>query len=103
MIEHQTVETLAQGATPLQITCLVVLGAILACALIGICIYLIHLHIGNLPDDLKTLSAAVVRLESRLWSHEEINDSIEKKANEAISAHVDKWHLSKTQIIGESK
>ena len=74
--------TVTQGATPVQIVTLVVLGVIALGVVIGIVKWAIDLKLGTLPQDLKeiqksldTLKNDMIRLDSKLWSEADIQQA----------------------------
>lgn len=84
--------TVTQGATPVQIVTLIVLGIIALGVIIGVVRWVIDLKLGTLPADLKeirqslgTLKADMVRLESKLWS----TDDIEQAMKATIAEHIE--------------
>ena len=84
--------TVTQGATPVQIVTLVVLGVIALGVVIGIVKWVIDLKLGTLPQDLKeiqksldTLKNDMIRLDSKLWSEADIQQAM----NAAIKEHIE--------------
>ena len=79
------------GATPVQIITLVVLGVIALGFIVGIVKWVIDLKLGTLPQDLKdiqrsleTLKNDMIRLESKLWSTEDIEQAMDAAIKEHI-------------------
>lgn len=84
--------TVTQGATPVQIVTLVVLGVIALGVVVGIVKWVIDLKLGTLPQDLKeiqksldTLKNDMIRLDSKLWSEADIQQAM----NAAIKEHIE--------------
>ena len=84
--------TVTQGATPVQIVTLVVLGVIALGVVVGIVKWVIDLKLGTLPQDLKEIQKSLdalqkdmVRLDSKLWSTEDIQQAM----NAAIKEHIE--------------
>ena len=84
--------TVTQGATPVQIVTLVLLGIIALGTVVGIVKWVIDLKLGSLPQDLKeiqksldTLKSDLIRLDSKLWSTEEIAQTMDA----AIKDHIE--------------
>lgn len=84
--------TVTQGATPIQIVTLVVLGVIALGVVVGIVKWVIDLKLGTLPQDLKeiqksldTLKNDMIRLDSKLWSEADIQQAM----NAAIKEHIE--------------
>ena len=84
--------TVSQGATPVQIVTLVVLGVIALGVVVGIVKWVIDLKLGTLPQDLKeiqksldTLKNDMIRLDSKLWSEADIQQAM----NAAIKEHIE--------------
>ena len=85
--------TVTQGATPVQIVTLVVLGVIALGVVVRIVKWVIDLKLGTLPADLKdiqksldTLKSDIVRLDSKLWS----TDDIQREIKAAITDHIER-------------
>ena len=83
---------ITQGATPVQIITLVVLGIIALGVVVGIVKWVIDLKLGSLPQDLKeiqksldTLKNDMIRLDSKLWSEADIQQAM----NAAIKQHIE--------------
>ena len=88
--EH--IASLAQGATPMQIVILVLLGIIALGVIVGIVRWVIDLKLGTLPADindirasLSTLKADIARLEGKLWDKEDI----QREMKAAIADHIE--------------
>ena len=84
--------TVTQGATPVQIVTLVVLGVLALGVVVGIVKWVIDLKLGTLPQDLKeiqksldTLKNDMIRLDSKLWSEADIQQAM----NAAIKEHIE--------------
>ena len=76
----------------MQIITLVLLGVIAIGVIIGVVRWVIDLKLGTLPQDLKeirlslgTLKSDMVRLESKLWS----TDDIQRAMNAALKDHIE--------------
>ena len=85
--------TVTQGATPVQIVTLVVLGVIALGVVVGIVKWVIDLKLGTLPQDintireaLETLKTDIARLEGKLWDKEDI----QREMKSAIADHIEK-------------
>lgn len=92
-ITPENLVQVTEGATPIQIVMLVLLGIIAFGAIIGIVKWVIDLKLGTLPQDLKeirqslgTLKSDMVRLDSKLWSIDDIDRAMKAK----IAEHVEK-------------
>ena len=73
-ITPEQLVTVTQGATPVQIVTLVVLGVIALGVVVGIVKWVIDLKLGSLPGDLReiqksldALKTDMARLEGKLW------------------------------------
>ena len=85
--------TVTQGATPVQIVTLIVLGVIALGIVIGIVKWVIDLKLGTLPGELSnirtsldTLKYDIARLEGKLWDKEDIQRALRS----AIADHIEK-------------
>lgn len=85
--------TVTQGATPLQIIILVLLGVIALGVIIGVVKWVIDIKLGTLPQDintireaLETLKTDIARLEGKLWDKEDI----QREMKSAIADHIEK-------------
>ena len=83
--------TVTQGATPVQIITLVVLGIIAFGVVVGIVKWVIDIKLGTLPQDLNAirqslgdLKSDMVRLDSKLWSTEDIAQAMDAAIKEHI-------------------
>ena len=84
--------TITQGATPVQIVILVLLGIIALWTIISVVRWVIGLKLGTLPQDLKeiqksldTLKTDMARLEGKLWDKEDI----QREMKAAIVDHIE--------------
>ena len=84
--------SVTQGATPLQIVTLGLLGVIALGVVIGIVKWIIDIKLGTLPQDLKdirksldTLKTDMARLEGKLWDKEDI----QREMKAAIVDHIE--------------
>jgi len=84
--------TVTQGATPVQIITLVVLGIIAFGFIFAFGKWVIDLKLGTLPQDLKeiqksldTLKTDMARLEGKLWDKEDI----QREMKAAIVDHIE--------------
>ena len=93
--------SVTQGATPIQIVTLVVLGIIALGVVIGIVKWVIDLKVGALPADLNeirksldVLKTEIARLEGKLWDKEDI----QREMKAAIADHIEKcpYHHERT-------
>lgn len=84
--------TITQGATPVQIITMVLLGILALGTIIAIVRWVIDLKLGTLPQDLKeirtsldTLKNDVTKLDSKLWS----DADIQRAMNAALKDHIE--------------
>lgn len=84
--------TVTQGATPVQIVTLVLLGIIALGTVVGIVKWVIDIKLGTLPQDLKdiqksldALKTDMARLEGKLWDKEDI----QREMKAAIADHIE--------------
>ena len=91
-ITPENLVTVTQGATPVQIVTLVLLGIIAFGAVVGIVKWVIDLKLGTLPQDLKEirnsldkLQKDMIQLDSKLWS----TDDIQREIKAAIAEHIE--------------
>jgi len=84
--------TITQGATPVQIITMVLLGILALGAVIAVVRWVIDLKLGTLPQDLKeirtsldTLKNDVTKLDSKLWS----DSDIKRAMDAAIKDHIE--------------
>ena len=89
--EHMV--TITQGATPVQIITMVLLGILALGAIIAVVRWVIDLKLGTLPQDLKeirtsldTLKNDVTKLDSKLWSDGDIKQAMDA----AIKDHIER-------------
>lgn len=92
--------TLTQGATPLQIVTLVILGVIALGVIIGIVKWVIDLKLGTLPadiskinDTLSGLKSNLVRVEDKLWN----DTDIRREIRAAIADHMEHCPLHRRE------
>ena len=85
--------TITQGATPVQIITMVLLGILALGAIIAVVRWVIDLKLGTLPQDLKeirtsldTLKNDVTKLDSKLWSDGDIKQAMDA----AIKDHIER-------------
>ncbi len=85
--------TVTQGATPVQIVTLVVLGIIAFGVVVGIVKWVIDIKLGTLPQDLNAIRHSLgdlkndmVRLDSKMWS----TDDIQREIKSAITDHIER-------------
>lgn len=85
--------SVTQGATPVQIITMVLLGIIAFGAVIAVVRWVIDLKLGMLPQDLKeirasldTLKTDMTRLDSKLWSEADIQQAV----SAALREHIEK-------------
>ena len=85
--------TVTQGATPLQIVILILLGVIALCFTFWLVKWVIDLKMGTLPNDISkiresmaTLQADLNKIEAQLWSP---ND-VQREIKAALMEHVEK-------------
>ena len=85
--------TVTQGATPVQIVTLVVLGIIAFGMIVGIVKWVIDIKLGALPGELSsireslaTLKTDLAKIEGKLWS----KDDIQREIKAAIADHIEK-------------
>jgi len=99
-ITPENLVTITQGATPLQIVTLVVLGVIALGVVIGIVKWVIDIKLGTLPNDisgiresLANLKTDLAKIEGKLWS----KDDIQREIKAAIAEHIEKcpYHHTK--------
>ena len=84
--------TVTQGATPVQIVTLVVLGVIALGVVVGIVKWVIDLKVGTLPadisairEDLTALKLQLSDIRGELWS----KDEVDARVSAAIKAHIE--------------
>lgn len=84
--------TVTQGATPVQIITMILLGILALGTIIAVVRWVIDLKLGTLPQDLKdirtsldTLKNDVTKLDAKLWSDGEINTAMDA----AIKDHIE--------------
>ena len=84
--------TVTQGATPLQIVILVLLGLIALGVIIGVVRWVIDLKMGTLPSDisgiretLTRVQSDLTRIEAQLWSP----DQVRREIKAALMEHVE--------------
>lgn len=87
-----TAETLATGASPVQIIILVILGCLLMWAIFRFVQWMIDVKVGELPTDMKetrsevsNITKKLTQIEGKLWSSEEI----EREMNSCIYKHAE--------------
>lgn len=85
--------TVTQGATPVQIVTLILLGIIALGVIIGIVKWIVDLKLGTLPHDINTirnslvgLDKKLVEIDGKLWS----DDDIRREIKSAIADHMEK-------------
>lgn len=83
--------TVTQGATPLQIAILVMLGIIALGVVIGVVKWVIDLKLGTLPSDLtairselKEIGVKIAELHGELWTEDDVNNRIKSALKEHI-------------------
>lgn len=91
-VTPENLVTITQGATPLQIAILVILGIIALGVVIGIVKWVIDIKLGTLPADisairkeLKELGLQIAKLQGDLWS----KDEVDNRVNAAIKEHIE--------------
>ena len=84
--------TITQGATPVQIITMVLLGILVLGAVIAVVRWVIDLKLGTLPQDLKEIRTSldalkndVTKLDSKLWS----DSDIKRAMDAAIKDHIE--------------
>ena len=84
--------TVTQGATPLQIVILILLGALAIIGVVWLCKWLVELKMGTLPadiskinDSLTTLKADFSEMNGKLWS----KDDVDTRIGNAIKDHIE--------------
>lgn len=92
-ITPEQLVTVTQGATPVQIVTLVVLGIIAFGMIVGIVKWVIDIKLGALPGELSsireslaTLKTDLAKIEGKLWS----KDDIQREIKAAIADHIEK-------------
>ena len=100
-ITPEQLVTVTQGATPVQIVTLVVLGVIALGVVVGIVKWVIDLKLGSLPGDLReiqksldALKTDMARLEGKLWDKEDIQREMKATIVEHIE-HCPFFHQQK--------
>lgn len=90
-ITPENLVTVTQGATPVQIVTLVLLGIIALGTVVGIVKWIIDLKLGPIPQDLKEiqkslegLKSDMIKLDSKLWSTEDIAQAMDAAIKEHI-------------------
>ena len=85
--------SVTQGATPVQIITMVLLGIIAFGAVIAVVRWVVDLKLGMLPQDLKEIRASLdalkndmTRLDAKLWSEADIQQAM----SAAIKEHIEK-------------
>ena len=84
--------TVTQGATPLQIVILILLGALAIIGVVWLCKWLVDLKMGTLPtdiskinDSLTTLKSDFSKMNGKLWS----KDDVYTRIASAIKDHIE--------------
>lgn len=92
-VTPEQIVAVTDGATPVQIVILIVLGVIALGVVIGIVRWVIDLKLGTLPHDISTiresllnLKTEIAKIEGKLWS----KDDIQREIKAAIIEHVEK-------------
>ena len=85
--------SVTQGATPLQIVTLGLLGVIALGVVIGIVKWIIDIKLGTLPTEidgirksLESIKTDIARLEGKLWDKEDI----QREMKAAVAEHIEK-------------
>ena len=97
-ITPENLITVTQGATPVQIATLILLGVIALGVIIGVTKWIVDLKLGTLPHDINTIRDSLVELDKKLveidgklWS----DDDIRREIKSAIADHMEKCPFHK--------
>ena len=92
VVTPENIVTITQGATPVQIVILVLLGIIVLGVVVGIVKWVIDLKVGTLPadiaairNDLGELRVKLTQIQGELWSKEEVD----ARVSAAIKEHIE--------------
>lgn len=92
-VSPENIIEVTQGATPVQIATLVLMGVVAFGVIIGVVKWVIDLKLGTLPQDLagireslERLKTDIARLEGKLWE----KDDIQREIKAAIGEHMEK-------------
>ena len=92
-ITPEQLAAIGQGATPLQIITLVLLGVIALGVVIGIVKWIIDIKLGTLPTEiggirksLESIKTDIARMEGKLWDKEDL----QREMKAAIADHIEK-------------
>ena len=83
VVTPENIVKVAQGATPLQIIILVILGALFFWAIVWSVNWLVNIKMGELPKDIKEtkesleqLNNRLISMEGRMWSKDDLHNAV---------------------------
>ena len=92
-VTPENIIEVTQGATPVQIVTLALLGVVAFGVIIGVVKWVIDLKLGTIPQELKSIQESlaniktdIARLEGKLWDKEDIQREIKA----AIGEHIER-------------
>ena len=92
-IEH--VEKMVNGMTPFQVILLVFLGGVIFIGFLNVVKWMIDIKLGTIPEDIKNLNSAIttdlkrlekaiIEIQAKLWTKEDIATEIKNAINQHI-------------------
>ena len=94
-ISTEHVEKMVDGMTPFQIILLILLGGIIFIGFLNVVKWMIDIKLGTIPEDIKNLNnaisadlkrleKAIIEIQAKLWTKEDIATEIKNAINQHI-------------------